>query len=164
METDHWDSEKIEQNEWGFCDRPILFYTDGLGPCIGICIAWKCWAAILHSSNPIMDEMDLFKPMIDEAKRVIPRHLHPSIHPVVCGGDLIDPYDSAADADFGPDEIRQCREKALELLSQSGFGDPHVKWNPAGVTSSVVADLKASTVYVEHDDDKVGKWAIHQDG
>ncbi|QTN32945.1 hypothetical protein HZ994_11630 [Akkermansiaceae bacterium] len=111
-----------------------------------------------------MDEMDLFKPMIEEAKRVIPEHLHSSIRPVVCGGDVDEPWETDPDEDFGEDDILLCRAKAIELLTQSGFGDPFVVWSPSGITAAVVADLKAAEVYVEHEGEEVGRWPIHQGG
>ena len=156
-EKDHYDTKKVEQNEVGFCNDPILFYTDGLGPCIGICIAWNGWAAILHSANICMDEADVIRTMIETAKKVIPAEEISRIRPILCGGDLEDTFDIGEEHAA---TVQKCRNKAVQILKNAGFGKPHICWSGPGETAAVVADLKIGKVYVEHDHEVVGRWNI----
>jgi hypothetical protein len=161
-ETEHWDTRRVEQNTFVDCDEPILFYTDGLGPCIGACIAWKSWAGILHSADIYEDEEDLVRPLIQRAKEIIPASVVPSIHPVICGGDTHDEYEISDNPKESAAYILQCRIRIVEILNVAGFGKPHVRWNGNGQTAALVADLKNSVVYVEHDHEEVRRWPILQ--
>jgi hypothetical protein len=157
----HWDSRKVEQNEVGFCEDPILFYTDGLGPCIGVCIAWKSWGGILHSADIFMDEEDVVGELIETAKKVIPKSILPDIHPLVCGGDIQDPFGLSDNPQQDTKRILKARARTIQILKNAGFGKPHVLWSD-GETAAVVADLKNSTMYIEQDRKVVGKWPILQ--
>lgn len=161
-EKEHWDSQKVEQDNVGFCTDPILFYTDGLGPCIGVCIAWRGWAGIVHSSNIFHDEGDLIRELIQTAKQVIPKTIIPSIRPFICGGDTEDP-DGIGDT---PKEhamiVRKCRARILSILKEAEFGKPHVSWSE-NQTGALVADLKQLVVYAEQDGEEVGRWPIVQE-
>lgn len=164
MPTDfkqHWDSRKVEQNAVGFCEDPILFYTDGLGPCIGVCIAWKSWAGILHSADIFMDEDDVMRELIETARKVIPKSILPNIHPLVCGGDIQDPFGISDEPEEDAKRVLEARAKTIEILTNAGFGKPHVVWSD-GQTAAVVADLKNFTMYIEQDGEVVGKWPILQ--
>ena len=158
---EHWDSRKVEQNEVGFCEDPILFYTDGLGPCIGVCIAWKSWAGILHTADIFLDEEDVVRELIQTAKNVIPAPIIPTIRPLVCGGDIQDPFAISDDPKKDAERIIQNRAKTIDILKEAGFGKPHIRWSD-GQTAAVVADLKNSQMYIEQEGEVVGKWPILQ--
>jgi hypothetical protein len=158
---EHWESRKVEQNYVGFCEDPILFYTDGLGPCIGVCIAWKSWAGILHTADIFMDEEDVVRDLIQTAKTVIPASIVPAIRPLICGGDIQDLFGISDNPKQDAERIVEARAKAIEIVKDAGFGKPHVRWSN-GQTAAVVADLKNSKMYIEQDGKIVGKWPIPQ--
>ena len=122
----------------GFLHEPGLLYTEGLGPCIGICLAYKGWAGIIDFSHPPDDEKEIGE-LIAEAKRVIPAEKIPLVRPVLCGSD---PDSSGEDE---PEEYEQdrfaAREKAIELLKVAGFGEACVHWSSAGETAAVFLPL-----------------------
>src|SRR6266699_695558 len=92
MNSEHWEDQRVEQNNWGFCDKPIPFSTEGVGPCIGVCIAWRKCATIVHSADIFSDEKDEIAKMIEKMKCIIPKSALPSVRPVVCGGDILDDF------------------------------------------------------------------------
>ena len=155
----HWNVHKVEMDKYGFLAGQGLLYTEGLGPCIGICLAYKGWAGIIHSSHPPHDEQEIGE-LIAEAKRVIPKGKLPLVRPVLCGSD---PDGSGEDE---PEEYEQnrfdAREKAVEILKMAGFGEARVHWSSAGETAAVFADLVALRVFVEVDYNNC-EYAILQD-
>jgi hypothetical protein len=163
MESEHWDNPRVAQDDWGQCSRPVLFSTEGLGPCIGVCIAWGKWAALLHSSYIELDEPNLIAEMISAAKKKIPSALISQVHPVVCGGDVF-----ADESDLSPDEtpedfearVRGSRQRIVDILNAAGFAKSHVRWSRHGETAALIADLKAKKVSVEIDGRIVDSWLI----
>lgn len=160
----HLETRRVEQNLVETCDDPnILFYTDGLGPCIGVCIAWNGWAGILHSADILSDETDVVASLIEQAKKIIPAGVVPEIQPIVCGGDDNDKSgfcDTQAEEDELNLNTRKCRTKILEIMKAAGFGKPRVLWSDHGQTAALFADLLNEEVYVEHDGVEVGRWRI----
>jgi hypothetical protein len=161
-EEEHYDTQKVEQNKVGFCTDPFLFYTDGLGPCIGICIAWRSWAGIVHSSNIFDDEDDIIRELIEAAKQVIPKTVIPRIRPFICGGDTEDPYGIDDMPEQHAVSVLKGRARILRILKDAGFGKPHVNWSE-NQTGALVADLKNLVVYAEQDGAEVGRWPIIQE-
>jgi hypothetical protein len=154
---------RVEQNYFGVCDKPIPFSTNGLGNCIGVCIAWKTWAAILHSAQIELDEDDVVLPMIAQAKDVIPRGLVLRIRPVICGGDTFHDRRAGGNPKEFVSDVLRYRKRVVEVLKEAGFGEPHVRWNELRETTSLVANLKRGVVYIiENDIGEVGKWRICQ--
>jgi len=45
----HWNTKTVAMDETGYLNEPGALYTEGLGPCIGICLAYRMWAGIIHS-------------------------------------------------------------------------------------------------------------------
>lgn len=135
-------------NDYGLCEGPILFYTDGLGPCIGVCIAWQAWAGIAHLGS--RDECDQLPEFIAEAKEFLPRNVVPHIRPVICGGD---PEEDAGD-------ILESRKVVVEVVEKAGFGKPNLCWNEPGETTCLVAYLKHGIVCVESNWGNDEKYAI----
>jgi hypothetical protein len=133
------ESKEVGVSEKDFREGPVLFYTDGLGPCIGVCIAWKTWAGIAHLGS--LDEHDELPKFIVEAKDRLPPNVVPQIHPIVCGGDP---------EDFG-EHIAESRKVVLETLEKAGFPKPNLHWNSPGETTSLVAYLDHGLVCVESD-------------
>jgi hypothetical protein len=142
----HWNTHVVAMNEYGFLNEPGLLYTDGLGPCIGICLAYKKWAGIIHSSHPPHDEKEIGE-LIAEAKRIIPEKRMPLVRPILCGSD---PDGSGEDDPKAYEQERlDARQKAIDILKAAGFGEPHLHWSAATETAAVFADLAALKVIVE---------------
>jgi len=120
---EHWTAGRSSQNEVGFCEDPILFYTDGLGPCIGVCIAWKSWAGILHTADIFMDEEDVVRELIQTAKKVIPAPIIPAICPLICGGDIQDPFAISDDPKRTLNVLFKPGQKRLKFLKKRGSGN-----------------------------------------
>lgn len=156
----HWNNPRVEPSEWGFCDQPTLFSTDGLGPCIGICIAWKAWAAICHLGS--LDEHDLLPALITKAKEIIPEVVVQGIRPVICGGDIFDErrHVSSRDREDYAKTILDSRNRVVEILKEAGFGKPRVRWNDEGETISLIADLRDGIVYIENNIGKMWRSPI----
>ncbi len=103
-------------------------------------------------------------PLIEKAKAVIPKDIIALIRPVVCGGDTVD--DSGlenGDPVEHEKHVLECRKRILDILKEQGFGKPRVKWNRAGETSSLIADLKKGELSVECGDERV-TWSIYMKG
>jgi hypothetical protein len=149
MTTEHWNTKKVEQNDFDYSDGCSLIYSDGLGPCIGVCIAWRKHAWILHSANICFDVDDVILPKLKHVKRIVPEDLIKSIQPVVCGGDIYTDDLPATEADELVADIMRCRQLIIDLLKQEGFGEPIVRWNNIGQTTSISADLNRMVVVIE---------------
>ena len=162
MENEHWKHERIEQDHYGTCHEPILFSTEGLGPCIGVCIAWNGWAGILHSSYIPMDEDDLVQPLFKAAKEMIPAKDISRVRPVVCGGDFTDHEGLSHDAGETEQDVMRARKRIIELLKEAGFGKPRIHWNTPGGRMRLIADLPNHRVTVELNGEELKSWPILQ--
>ncbi len=160
MQNDTGKPTKLSRTTLASVKSLFLLYTDGLGPCIGVCIAWDKWAGLLHSADIFMDEEDVVAELIQKAKKVIPATTISRIHPVLCGGDTHDPSEIDDDPEEHAVNVLRCRARIIEILKDAGFGKPHVRWNGSGQTATLSADLMVSEVYVEHDGVEVGRWKI----
>jgi len=145
---EYLETHKVEVSDYAFREDPILLYTDGLGPCIGLCIAWRSWAGIAHLGSH--DEYDMLPKFIAEAIEFLPQNAVPDICPVICGGD---PEEFAED-------IRESRRVVVEAVENAGFGKLNVHWNDPGETTSLVAYLKHGIVCVESNRSNDEKYAI----
>lgn len=153
-------SLRVYQDEFGVSAQPIWLFTTGLGPCIGICIAWQRWAGIAHSSWIEIDEFNLIAPLISRAKKVIPAKKLLSVRPVVCGGDISDD-----DGISGPEEdsiagILESRKRIIEILGEAGFGPPLIRWNKWGETTRLIVHRNRNSVYIENEYAIVAEWRI----
>ena len=119
------------------------------------------WAGICHCADILLDEKEPLLPFIAEAKDKIPASILPSIRPIICGGDTFDPSGFSDDyPDYVADILRH-RKRAVELFNEAGFGEPHVRWNDKGETTSLIAYLKNDIVYIENSiDQRRGEWPI----
>ena len=142
---------EVKMNDYGFGETPILLYTDGLGPCIGVCIAWRSWAGIAHLGK--LDEYDELHKFIAKSKEFLPEDAVPNISPIICGGD---PDEYAGD-------ILEARRVVVEAVKKAGFGTPSVRWNELGETTSLVAYLKHGIVCVESNRNNNQKYVIATD-
>src|ERR1041384_1390567 len=111
----HWNAIKVKMDEYEFLSEPGLLYTEGLGPCIGLCLAYKDWAGIMHSIHPPHDEKEIGE-VIKEAKRVIPKRKISLVHPVLCGSDPA-PDDDEDSEEYEQDRLA-AREKIIEIRSE----------------------------------------------
>lgn len=158
MNFDHWDTEIVEQNNWSTCSRDTaLFYTEGLANCIGACIAWGHWAALLHVTDAQHHE-DEFRAIIDAALNAIPENERSRVRPVLCGAEMVS--DEASQIDHA--DIVRSRARALELMTIQGFGDPIAIWSPSDTTAALFVDLKDSIIHIEHDEDIIRSYDIPQ--
>ena len=146
----HWNTYKVAMGEYGFLYKPGLLYTEGLGPCIGLCLAYKGWAGIMHSSHSPHDEEKIGE-MVAETKRAISADKIPlvRVRPVLCGSD------PECDEDDDPEEYEEerleARQKIINILKAAGFGEPHIWWSTHGETAAVYADLVDLKIFVEVD-------------
>lgn len=154
------DTLKVEQNHWADIAGDSLIYTEGLGPCIGVGIAWKKWAAILHSANIDLDEHDEIAGMLSKAKEVIPPSIIPHIRPILCGGDCYDDFDDPNEAEEFERRVRKARKLIEQILTNAGFGKPCMRWNEANQTAALVADLVRGTMTIEVNHRAVQTWPI----
>lgn len=152
---DHWNSEKVGMDEWGILDQPGVLSTEGLGPCIGLCLAYKGWAGIIHSSHPPHDEKEIGE-LIAEAKKAIPHEKLRLVRPILCGSD---PEIDEDDPGLSSDEARQA---IIDILRSEGFGEPIAHWSTSGQTAAVFANLEFHKVVIEIDYDDF-EFAIFQD-
>ena len=145
---DHWNTVYVEMNRWNTLNEDGLLYTDGLGPCIGLCLAFGHWAGIIHSSHPPHDKKEIGE-FIAAAKTVIPHQRLKEIQPVLCGSDP----ECDLDLDDNPTEYETerllARKTIIEILKEEGFGEPKQLWSEATETAAVFADLKRLKVFVE---------------
>ena len=133
----YFETHEVKMNSFGFDNAPVLLYTHGLGPCIGVCIAWQEWAGIAHLGS--LDEYDELPKFIEESKEFLPEDARHNICPVICGGD---PEEYAGN-------IFESREVVVETLKKAGFGEPKIWWNQEGETTSLVAYLNHGIISVE---------------
>jgi hypothetical protein len=154
----HWDNPRVEQNHYGFCSKPVLFSTEGLGPCIGVCIARKKWAGICHLGSH--DEYDLLPEFVTRAKEFIPENVVPEIYPVICGGDPFHDAPMSSEREEYAKNVLESRKRVIEVLKEAGFGKPRIRWNNERETTSLLVDLKAGFVYIENNIGKMWKSPI----
>lgn len=144
-------------DKWGVLDQPGVLSTEGLGPCIGVCLAYNGWAGIIHSSHPPHDRTEIGE-LIVEAKKAIPAEKLRLIRPILCGSDpaceedLDDPGLSCAEA----------RHTIIDILREEGFGEPVELWSTSGQTAAVFANLEFHKVVVEIDYEDI-EYPILQD-
>ncbi|MEA3189288.1 MAG: hypothetical protein QOD99_3118 [Chthoniobacter sp.] len=117
--------------------EPGIIYTEGLGPCIGACIAYGTWARIVHSSTVELDGEE-YETLIAAAKNLIPANRVSSIRPVLCGND------PAADA-----TCEASRAWAIKKLKDAGFADPILHWCAQGQTAELRVCLTDKLIEVE---------------
>lgn len=155
-------NQRVEQNHWEFCDKPVELYTVGLGPCIGVCIPWRKCAAMVHSADISSDEHDVIAAMISKIKTVIPKEALNSVHPVVCGGDTADPSSIEEDPEELEKTVLNNRQKILQILTQAGFGKTCVRWSDKEQTVDLIADLEKGTVsvYESGNPNPLQRWKI----
>ena len=152
---------RVYQRGHGFCARPIWFCTAGLGPCIGLCIAWKWWAGIAHTDWIDMDQCEDIAAVIKRAKKVIPAEVLHSVRPVLCGADIATDGTDPQPRDTAENTLRS-RARIVELLREAGFGEPHVWWNQLNETTHLVAHLGQGVIYIDNGYGIVGRWMILQ--
>ena len=133
----YFETHEVKMNTFGFDTAPVLLYTDGLGPCIGVCIAWQQWAGIAHLGS--LDEHDELPKFIEQSKEFLPEDARHNVCPVMCGGD---PGEYAGD-------VFESRKVVVEALKHAGFGKLNLCWNDEGETTSLVAYLKHGIICVE---------------
>lgn len=153
---------RVHQDHWDICDKPLIFFTQSMGPCIGVCIAYKCWASIAHCSMLNEDYPLLILPLIAEAKVAIPRDVIRLIQPIVCGGDKSDEGPDIGDDD--PKEtqrgVLRSRKRIIEILRDAGFGEPLVRWNDWNETTHLFAYLHLGKVNIEDGSRVHARWPI----
>jgi hypothetical protein len=148
---EYLETYEVKMNDYGFREAPILLHTDGLGPCIGVCIAWRSWAGIAHLGS--LDEHGELPKFIAESKEFLAENIVRNICPIICGGD---PDEYAGD-------IRESRRVVVEAVKHAGFGKPNLRWNEPGETTSLVAYLKHGIVCVESNRGNNREYAIVMD-
>jgi hypothetical protein len=144
---DSWNMVKLEMNEQGTLGEIGIIYTENLGPCIGLCIAFGNWAGIIHSSHPPDDENEI-RELIAKAKKNIPQEKICKIRPVICGSDPLCEWD---DTDDYKNKRFAAREKIICILKDEGFDDPIAYWSKDTETAAVFANLETNQIIVEVD-------------
>lgn len=132
---------KIGVGKHGVLNEEGIIYTEGLGPCVGMCIAYGMWAGMIHSILPEHDEKE-YDELIAAAKAVIPAERLSKIRPILCGSD-------ARDAEGGEATCDASRKWAVNKLKSAGFADPITHWCGYGETAELRASLVDKLVEVE---------------
>lgn len=138
---------KVEMDEQGTLNESGILYTENLGPCIGLCVAFGNWAGIIHSSHPPHDEKEI-RELIAEAKKIIPQEKICKIQPVICGSDPFCEWDNPNDY---RNERFRAREKIISILKDEGFDDPIAHWSNDNETAAIFANLEINQIIVEVD-------------
>lgn len=165
--------KNIGMNKCGACEGPMILRTEWMGPCIAVCIAWKQWAVMFHSSH-FPDDDNLTAELLEEAFHVIPEEKRKDIKPFVCGGDLTDPYELCEEGEDPAENTKRVTENrrlVLDMLKNSGFAEPYVRWNEDGESTSMSANLNAGKVFIRRKLElvedmnikEVALWPIRQD-
>jgi hypothetical protein len=104
--------------------------TDGLGPCIGIAVAYAGRFSLLHAPGPSVSTTgDEFVEALESA---VPKAERAAIRPVIAGGKVSRGSKMA---------VMNERKWALRELRRLGFGVPREHWCPE---SADCQDLKLS--------------------
>lgn len=143
--TNHWNPVRVDMDKWKVLSEEGVLYTEGLGPCIGLAVAFGNWAGIIHSSYPPYDLEDIGE-LLAEAKRVIPQTRLIELRPVLCGSDPACDDDSI---ECYEDNVLRARSTIIEVLRSEGFGDPIIHWSEANETAAIFADLCSLRIKVE---------------
>lgn len=149
----------VPQGEFRWSPHPAVIRTDGIGPCVGIALAWGTAGGILHSADVATDERDVVTPFFGCAKAAIPLAARGSVRPIICGAALDVFYGDENDAVLHA-ELRRTRENVQQLVRDHGFGSPIVLWNEPGRSQSLIADLRRGEIIIEVDGRRVHAWAV----
>ena len=118
----------ILMNEFAVDEACDVLSTDGLGPCIGIAVAYNGRFSLLHDPGPSMSTTaDEF---LEALESTVPRDKRAPIRPVVAGGKV-----------SHGSKVAVMKERAwvLKELRRLGFGPPMEHWCPESADSQ---DLK----------------------
>jgi hypothetical protein len=162
MNSEQWENVRVEQNCWGFYEKPVTISTEGLGPCIGVCIAWGQSAAIVHSADVFADEEEEIAQLIERMTSTIKDNNLASVRPVVCGGDTRDDSGFSENPMEHEKEVLNCRKRIITILKKAGFGEPLVRWNESGETVDLVADLERGivSIFIHGSADELARWSV----
>ena len=166
MEPEDSDNVFVQQNFYSICKFPGTIRTKNLGPCIGVCIASKDYAGIIHTADIDLDADNTFPAFVHAMKKYIPEDMMSTIRPVICGADVYD-YSGTLKTtrDFEEHEaiVRKWRDRTIQLLNSAGFYQLEIRWNELGETTSLFADLEEGSIYIENGyNEIVQKWNIEQ--
>jgi hypothetical protein len=140
----------IEVDQSTFCvvEFPALLTTGGLGPCVGVAIAWGTIAGVLHSPDPDIEEEHVTRPFFQQLTALIPSHVREKITPIVCG--------AAVECYYGDERDHAINEATLhnrEFISaeciRNGFLAPIERWNADHGIQSVEVDLYRGSILIE---------------
>jgi len=127
----------VDQDEEMTTDDGII-YTEGLGPCIAVCIAFGNWAGIGHHSIAEHNAENYAK-LIAKAKEVIPADRISTIRPILCGSDP--QADAGDDQKAYEKQSNKSRAWAGKTLKDAGFANPIVHWRDYGETAEIAVCL-----------------------
>jgi len=147
--------KKIEQLDFGVVEFPNIISTEGLGPCIGIVVAWKHTGLIYHATDPYM-EAETTEEFLSECKRRIPIPDRHKVLTILCGS-LIDSSDDSK-------TTRRARKFIYTELIKAGFTAPIQKWNSIQKSGhKIVINLGENNVTLYRQvecDEEIDRWAI----
>jgi hypothetical protein len=130
---------KVEQDDTQIRTKDGEIYTENLGPCIAVCVAWRQWAIMTHRSE-VSESEENFAEMIKDAKKALPVEIISELRPFVCGGDTEDRF-NVGDPVKNRKRVLRGRARILDILTEAGFGKPHVRWNEPNETTDCYANL-----------------------
>ena len=130
----------VEMNEFGMEESPDIIETTGLGPCIGVAIAYDKYGFILHSPDVIMEQESVTDPFFALLDNKIPSSYRQLIIPVIAGG-CVDTYGGSAAEDREIQErILAARKGILRRLTEFGFYKTNYRWANPGESQSLCVD------------------------
>lgn len=128
----------IPMNEYAVDEACDMLCTDGLGPCIGIAVAYNGRFSLLHAPAPSMSTTgDEF---FEALGSTVPKDGRASIRPVVAGGKVSQGSKVA---------VMKERAWARRELRRLGFGAPREHWCPESADcQDLKLDAHANTISV----------------
>ena len=137
---------EVPQGEYKATADADELYTLGLGPCLGVCLAYENHGFMLHLEDARQQEDSLLMPFLDDLRRSVPRSARRMIHPLVAGACL-DSYKAFPEEErFVHADIRYARQLVLRKLRGLGFGVPMIRWCELGRTQNLFLGICAKKV------------------
>lgn len=109
------DIRDVEQDSHEVDVECDILETTGLGPCIGVAVAYRGRLSLAHYPNGASND---FGGYFNELEILIPSPERASIRPVVAGGLQ----------EYALKNVLADRAYVLNKLTILGFGAPHVRW------------------------------------
>ncbi len=138
---------EVEQGKFEIATGTDTLFTLGLGPCIGVCLAFGGRGFLFHSED-VQHSAALLNLFFKVLRTRIPRPARAQIRPLLAGGSL-DPYfDPATDADLHAD-INNSWAYFERRLGKLGFGPPVVRRGTPESAKNIFLSLRTKEIVLQ---------------